>query len=261
MVEDVQAVTVEKARAFHRRFHSAAKGEFAAVGDLDPAAVMAALEKAFGSWRQPADGPLPYVRVPRPVVDVKPERFVVQTPDKQNANLQTSLALPLDDRHPDYPALTLANRIFGLSESARLWMRIREKEGLSYDVRSVIGWNSIEPNSNWSVSAIFAPGARAKVEAALFDELKRTREQGFTQTELDEGRAGLLGQRRLSRSQDGVLAGALAANLYLGRTFAVSQQVDDALAKVTLEQVNAAFRKYLDASRWSIAWGGDFKTP
>ena len=259
MVEDVTAVNADKARAFHRRFYSAAKGEFSAVGDLDAAAVRQALDAAFGAWRQPADGPQRYARVPRPAFEVKPERFVVATPDKQNANLLTSLALPLNDTHPDYVALTMANRLFGLSQSARLWVRIREKEGLSYDVRSTIGWNSIDLNSNWAVSAIFAPQNRAKVEAALMDELQRTRAQGFGQAELDEAKVGLLAARRLGRAQDASLAGQLAANLYLGRTFAVSQQVDDAIAKLTLEQVNAAFRKYADATRWAIAWGGDFK--
>jgi zinc protease len=260
-VEDSRAVTVERLREFHRRFYSAAKGEFSAVGDLDPAAVKAAVEQAFAGWRQPAAGPLPYSRVPRPLVAAKPERFVVATPDKQNANLQTALALPITDLHPDYPALLMANRLFGLSQSARLWVRIREKEGLSYDVRSVIDWNAIEPNSNWSVSAIFAPGNRQKVESALFDELRLTREKGFTQAELDEGKVGLLAARRLGRAQDASTAGQLVNNLYLGRTFAISQQVDDAIAKLTLEQVNAAFRKYVDAGRWAIAWGGDFKQP
>jgi zinc protease len=185
---------------------------------------------------------------------------VIQTPDKQNANLQTSLALPIDDRHPDYPALVMANRIFGLSTAGRLWMRIRDKEGLSYDVASIVRFSQTEPNSDWSVTAIFAPAARARVEAALLDEFQRARAQGFTQTELDQERVGLLAQRRLARAQDAGIAGALAGNLYLGRTFAISQQVDDAIAKLSLEQVNDAFRKYLDPARWSIAWGGDFKT-
>jgi zinc protease len=41
----------------------------------------------------------------------------------------------------------------------------------------------------------------------------------------------------------------------------VSQQADDAIAALTLAQVNDAFRRHADASRWSIAWGGDFKQP
>ncbi len=258
MEEDVRAVSSVQLKTFHRRFYSAARGEFAAAGDLDAAAVKLALQAAFGDWRQPAAGALAYVRVPRPLLVPPPGRFVERTPDKQNANLQGGLALPINDTGPDHAALMMANHLFGAGGSSRLWKRIREQDGLSYDVRSNIAWNPFEANSNWVVTAIFAPQNQPKVEAALREELARAAQQGFTQQELDEARAGLLAQRRLSRAQDAGVAGALAQNQHLDRRFAFAQQVDEALAKLTLEQVNAAWRKYIDASKLVLAWGGDF---
>ena len=159
-----------------------AKGEFAAVGDLDPAAVTKALQTAFADWRQPAGGALAYQRVPRPLVTVPPQRFVEITPDKSNANLQGVLALPISDRHPDYAALSLANYIFGLGGNSRLWTRIRETEGLSYDVCSLLRWSSTDDNTPWTVNAIFAPGNQPKVEAALKEELARSLKDGFTRS-------------------------------------------------------------------------------
>ena len=259
MEQDVRAVTPEQLRAFHRRFISAASGEFAAVGDVDAAALQPALEAAFGSWRQPAGGPLAFQRVPQPLVAVPARRFVEVTPDKANANLRGGLALPISDRHPDHAALALANYIFGLGGNSRLWIRIRETEGLSYDVRSVLGWSSIDDNTDWTVSAIFAPQNQPKVEAALKEELARSLKDGFTQEELDQGRAGLLNFRRLSRAQDAGVAGQLAQNLYLGRRFDFAQQVDDTMARLTLEQLNAVWRKYISPERLVLAWGGDFK--
>ena len=260
-VQDVNAVSVERLRSFHARFYSAAAAEFAAVGDLDAAAVKRALEAAFGTWRQPSAGALPYVRVPEPLLQPKPERFVLLTPDKQNANLRTALQLPITDDHADYPALLLANRMFGLGTASRLWLRVRERGGLSYDVRSVIDWNDETPNSLWTVSAIFAPQNRAQVEAAVQEVMTGTRDTGFTQAELEQTRVGLLGLRRLQRAQDASVAAQLAQNLHLKRTFALSQRVDAAIEKLTLADVNTAFRKYADPARWSIAWGGDFKQP
>jgi zinc protease len=261
MVQDVGAVQPAQLQAFHRRFYSAAHGEFAAVGDMDPAAVQQALDKAFGAWRQPAAGALPYVRAPQPLVAVPPQRFVLRPPDKQNANLRAELALALNDSHADYPALLMANYLFGLSESSRLWTRIREKDGLSYDVRSVVDWNRVEPASRWIVTAIFAPQNRARVETALNEELARALQGGFGAAELDAARAGLLNLLRLSRAQDDAVAGQLVQQLDLGRTFAFAQKLDDALAALTAEQVSAAFRRHIDAARWSIAWGGDFPAP
>lgn len=257
--QDVRAVTLARVADFHRRFYSAASGEFAAVGDMDTAAVRQALTSAFGSWGQPAAGALAYVRAPQPMVEVKPARFVELTPDKQNANLSGVLPLPLSDTHPDYPALMLANAIFGGGGSSRLWKRIREGEGLSYDVRSGVGWNSFDLNSPWTFSAIFAPQSQPRVESAFREELARALRDGFTQQELDTVRAGLLNARRLARAQDGVLATALAVNRELDRRFAYSQQIDDALQAASLAQVNAAWRRYIDPDKLVLAWGGDFK--
>ena len=159
----------------------------------------------------------------------------------------------------DHAALYLANYMFGLGGNSRLWKRIRETDGLSYDVRAVLRWNPFEANSSWAITAIFAPANRAKVEAALNEELDRSLKQGFTQAELDEGRAGLMNFRRLARAQDGVVADQWASHLYLGRSFADVQRVDDQLGKLTLEELNAVWRKYIRPDRLVVAWGGDFK--
>ncbi|MCM5679768.1 insulinase family protein [Schlegelella sp. S2-27] len=251
----LERVTQDDIRAFHRRFYAASHGQFSAVGDLDARAVRAALESGFGSWRAKE----PYARVTRPFVEVAPERVVVRTPDRQNAYLRIGLAMPVKEMHPDYPALTMANYLLGQGGNSRLWARVREAEGLSYSVYSMVEWNVWEPYSVWSASAIFAPQNLKRVETAMREEIDRALERGFTQQELEQGRQGLLNFRRLSRAQDRNLAAALVENLYLGRDFLVSQRVDEALAQLTVADVNAALRKYLQPERFVIGAGGDFK--
>jgi zinc protease len=56
-----------------------------------------------------------------------------------------------------------------------------------------------------------------------------------------------------------VLVERLAGNLYHDRRFVREQQVDDALARVTLEQMNAAWRRHIDPAKLVFAWGGDFR--
>ena len=197
--------------------------------------------------------------VPTPLVAVSPERIVIRTPDKQNATMLAKLALPLSDNDADYPAFTLANAILGWGGSSRLWERVREKDGLSYDVGSAVAWSSHEPNSMWQAWAIFAPQNQPRVEAAFREEVARALKDGFTQAELDAAKKGLLNARRLARAQDSVLAAALNNNLYLGRTFAISQKVDEQIAAATLDSVNAALRKYLDPKAFVIGFGGDFE--
>ena len=256
MVADAKAVTTTQLRDFHARFYGVTNAQFAASGDMDQAAVRKALETAFGDWR-PA--PASFTRVPTPLVAVTPERFMIRTPDKQNATMAVRLALPISDNDADYASLMLANRMLGQGGSSRLWQRVREGEGLSYDVGSGVAWSSHEPNSMWQAWAIFAPQNQPRVETAFREEVARALKDGFTQRELDEARKGLLAARRLARAQDANLASALNNNLYLDRTFAVSQKVDEAIAAATLDSVNAALRKYLEPDRFVFAFGGDFK--
>ena len=255
MVESTKSLTVEKLQVFHRKFYGAQFGQAAFVGDLDATATKRAISMGLGTWNASAG----YTRVPNPLVTVQPNRFVFKTPDKQNAYMQVQQPFAVSDNDPDYPLLTLANRMLGQGGNSRLWVRIREKGGLSYDVRSGVNWNNYEPNSGWGGTAIFAPQNRAKVEAAFKEEVERMLKEGFEQKELDDAKQGLLSARRLSRAQDGNLAGALASNLKLQRTFAVSQKVDDQIAAATLEQVNAAIRKHLKPGSFVLGFGGDFK--
>ena len=257
--QDVLATTLDQVRAAHRRFLSAASGEFSAVGDMDVAAVRAALATALGDWSAPAGGALKFVRAPQPLVAAAPLRQLLATPDKANANLLLAQPLAINDTHPDYPALLVANHLLGADTTSRLWRRIREQDGLSYGVRSGIAFSNFEPNSSFQVQAIFAPQNLARVEAALQQETARALQDGFSQAELDAARTGLLNQRRLARAQDPVVAGMLGGNLYLQRRFALQQQTDDTIAALTADQVTAALRKYIDPAKWVLVWAGDFK--
>ncbi|MFM2398358.1 MAG: hypothetical protein RL341_515 [Pseudomonadota bacterium] len=255
MEAEIKALTPEKLKAFHAKFVGASAAQFGAAGDLDAAAVRKALEASFGNWKSP----MPYVRVPQPLTPEKPTLLTFKTPDKQNAYMQVQQAIALNDNDAEYAAVLMGNYMLGLGGNSRLWKRIREKEGLSYDVRSTMSWNNYEQNSQWTATAIFAPQNRAKVEAAFREEVARLLKDGFTQEELAEGRQGLVNFRRLSRAQDPALAGGLASNLKLNRTYALSQKVDDQLAALTLEQVNAAMRKHLKPEQFVFGFGGDFK--
>lgn len=255
-VADLQALKVEDLRAFHRRFYGASHGEFSAVGDFDPEAVRSALARALDGWASAE----PQARIPLPAVPVAPARLIERTPDKQNATLSVRLSgLALTDLHADYPALLVGNQILGLGGSARLWKRIREKEGLSYSVVSFFQWNPVDANASWKAEAIFAPQNLAKVEAGFREEVARLLKDGITPAELEETRKGLLAARALRRAQDAQLAASLSSQLLLERSFATEAAVDAAIAGLTVEQVNAALRRWLQPERFVVAVGGDFK--
>lgn len=255
LAQQWQDVSIERIRDFHQRFINAGRVDFSAVGAFDEKEVSAALAKSFDKWPATVN----YTRVANPWHALKPWRTEIKTPDKQNAVMSVMLPLPLNDKDPDYAALMMANYLFGSGGDSRLWNRIREKEGLSYSVYSSVQWNTWEPHSRWVVQAIFAPQNKAKVEQAFSEELSRAVTEGFSQKELSVGKEGLLNFRRLSRAQDDRLATAWIGFLEQNRTFQDSARVDQALTNLTLEQVNAAFKKYIQADQLVIGFAGDFK--
>jgi len=254
-VADLQAVTAERLRALHAKVLGASRVELAAVGDFDVAAVKTAAERALGGWVTQ----VPYARVPQPFVAVPPTRMVFNTPDKQNASLLVVEPIALQESDAEYAALMMANYLIGSGGNSRLWLRIREKGGLSYSVYSYVDWNQYERNSTWIGGAIFAPANRDKVETAFKEEIARALKDGFNVAELQDGKRGLLNFRRLSRAQDRNVTEALARNLDLGRSFARSAEVDAQLQALTLDQVNAALRKYIDPGKFVLGVAGDFK--
>ncbi|CAM3894635.1 M16 family metallopeptidase [Bordetella tumulicola] len=247
--------------AFHKRFYGAGAIKFSAVGDFQADAVKQALTTGLNGWQKaPA-----YTRLSKPYRDIKAENFDIETPDKANAFYISRMPLKIQDTNPDYPALYLANFLLGTSETSRLWNRVRETEGLSYNVRSNLSVSSYEPTASWTVYAIYAPENRDRLETAITEELARAVKDGFTSEEIKDGIAALLNYRKLSRAQDSVLASAWISYLDRGRTFEWSAQIDEKIAALTPDAVNAALRKYLQPSAFSTAVAGDFakhkKTP
>jgi zinc protease len=247
----------EEVLAFHRRFLSASHARIGIVGDFDAQQVRQALSTAFGDWRSDEA----WVPVPTPLQPVPPVRLSLRTPDKQNASMEVRLGLPVNDSHPDYPALMMANHLMGGGGDARLWRRIREQEGLSYSVYSAVDWGQRDLHSQWVAKAIFAPRNREKVEKAFREEIERSLKTGFTQAELSAAQGSLLSFRQLGRSQDNRLAAAWAGNLNLGRDFSLSAKVDAALRALTLEQVNDAWRRYILPEAFVMGVAGDFASP
>ena len=252
---DLEKLDRESLLAFHQRFYGAGHISLAAVGAFDPAAAEKALADGLAGWHKaPA-----YTRVPDPYREVPPQRFDIDTPDKANAFYLARMPLALRDTDADFPALYLANFLLGTSETSRLWTRVREREGLSYNVRSTLSVSAYEPSATWSIYAIYAPQNRQRLEKALTEELTRVLSEGFTPQEVADGIKALLNYRRLARAQDDVLAGTWAEYIDRGRTFAWSAEIDRKIEALTADAVNQAVRKHLRPDLFSSAWAGDFQ--
>ena len=254
-ITDTKAVTLAQVKDFYKEFYGASNGELAIVGDFDPKTITPLVTQLFGNWKSPGK----YERLTNSYYDVPPVNKTFETPDKANANFSARLNVKLRDDNPDYPALYVGNYMLGGGFlNSRLASRIRQKEGLSYGVGSGFNVNSRDESSIFSAGAIFAPENAEKLEKAFKEEIQKATTEGFTKEEVDAAKKGLLLDAQRRRASDSTLAGSLVSDLNLGRTFQFDADFEQKVNSVTVEEVNAAMKKYITADKISIFKAGDF---
>jgi len=254
-LENLNKVTLADAKKFYTDFFGTSNAELAVVGDFDPAEVRKIAEEEFGAWKSPAS----YTQVTRTWQKIEPVNRMIETPDKANALFAAGTTMALNEDDPDYPAMVLANRMFGGDLKSRLWRRIREKDGLSYGVGSGFQAGVKSKYGQLFVQAIAAPENVLKVEAAFKDEVANLLKDGFSEDEVAAAKKAYLEQRTLGRSQDGGLAGELARNAQYGWTMTRQADLESKISALTVAQINATVRKYMDPATIAYFKAGDFK--
>jgi zinc protease len=254
-IEELKKVTLEDVKQFHAQFYAASNGELVVAGQFDQGTLRNAANELLGGWTSAR----PYQRIANSYKKPQPVNLKIETPDKQNASFEAGIRFRMSDEDPDYPAMVLANYMFGGSLGSRMPNRIRNVEGLSYGVSSRLTAPAKGDGALFSSSAISAPQNTPKVEASFKDELIRTLQGGFTEEEVSAAKKAYQDQETVARSQEQALIRSIAARDQLGRTMQWDAQMDAKIQALTPAQINGAFRRHLDPTQLSIVKAGDFR--
>jgi zinc protease len=254
-IAEIGALTLDQVKAFHRDFYGASHGQVTVIGDFEAGAVQKQLGELFDDWKSHKS----YARVASPYQSIAARAEAFETPDKANANWAAALAFPMTDTDPDYPALTLSSYIIGGGMNSRLFARIRNREGLSYSVSGQISVATGDDSSSFMATAICAPQNAPKVEATFKDEIGRILANDFTADEVTAAKKSWLEAQQVSRAQDRELATRLTSQRFWGRTMAFDAELEQKVAALTPEQMQAALRRSIDPGQFSFFRAGDFK--
>ena len=239
-------ITREDLVRFHANFYAANLGELAMVGDFDAEEVRQNLERLLGSWKSEAEP----VRLPRPFQVPQPGTFAVSAAGKAHGQYLGLLRLPVRDDAKDVIPLMLANQILGgMPVGSRLTERLRNQEGLSYRAGAQIRFSIFEDNGSLTLSASYPPERREQVKSVMHEELVRLVQEGITTQELQQAQETLLQQSRQSRSQNGNIMALLPKQLRAGKTMQFLAQREAEIANASVEEVNAAVRRYFDPAQ------------
>ncbi|HET9766494.1 MAG TPA: pitrilysin family protein [Thermoanaerobaculia bacterium] len=244
--EQLAAMTREDLVAFHRRHWRPSRMVIAVSGDVEPAAVVAALDALFGDWR---DDPT-VVEAVSPAAAISPPPpagvYFRHWPGPQ-AKIALGHRGPVrrgwDD--PDEPALlVLAEVLGGDGAVSRLRRRLRAEEGLAYRARARIILGLDGPGT-FQVYLETAPAHAARALSLARAELLFLRDEPVPEPELALAKGSLLDLFPLLFDSAERRAGRAAEDVLLGRPHAYWARYRDRIAAVTARDVLAAARRHL----------------
>ena len=255
-VVELEKVTLGDIKNFHDRFYGANFGVFAVVGPVDPAELQKTATELLGNWNTA----MTYKRIDARFKKVEAMNRKIETPDKANAQFEAAARFQMQDTDPAYPAMLLAGYMFGGSITSHVSDRIRNREGLSYGANARVAIPAEGDSALFAGTVSLNPVNGPKVEFSFMDELRKTLKEGFSAKETAEAKKAYLDARMVGRSQDAALLNLLALREQQGRTMKWDEQLDQKIQAVTAQQINDAFRKYVDPAAVSIVKAGDFKS-
>lgn len=243
----VESIQVADLSAIHSKLATPGNCVLAIYGDVNSAAVKAAVERTFANW-QPATLTTDQL-IKSQGVELTAIKRVTETRDKKQAVLVIGFpgtTLCAEDRH----ALDLLQEACS-DLGSRLFLRVREKLGLAYYVGA--------QNFVGLVPGFFAfyagtePEKAALVESEMLKEATLLRSEGLTAEELHRAKAKLIGQKKIARQDLGSLAMTTALDELYGLGFGYTDAEDAKLEAVTLEDVQRVAQKYLKSDSAVIA--------
>lgn len=254
---ELDKITVDQLRAFHKAHVSPVNTVIAVVGDIEPNVAFDLVAKNFGQWSGP---PAPKIAVDNCVVPgLAGKKIENNMPDKTNVDVLMGAAAPLSISSKDFYAASIANSALGHDTVSSRLAELRTKHGLTYGVGSYFTENAFE-NGAWIVTFSVNPQNLSKslpvVDTIINDYIKK----GITPKELQDEARRLGGQYVVERMRTPrQLADALTKYEILGLGAKFMDEYPVRLTKVTQAEANAAIRKYFDPKKTVMSVAGTLK--
>jgi zinc protease len=250
--QQVAKVTREQLKAFAAAHYLPNNAYLVVVGDFEPKAMTAAIEKAFGSWKR---GTLAAAKKIDPPKRQKRQIVFVDRPGSVQSTIVVGAVAP-PRSSADYLALRTASIVTGGAFYSRLTRNIRESKGYSYspyssaDLRLRAGTFTAEASVRNEVTG-------ATILELLY-ELDRMRVTPITDEELASAKTLSIGGMQVELETQVGLAGRIGTIYTYGLKRDFLQTFRDQINKLTAADIQRAAARYYDTYRGAIVVVGDY---
>jgi zinc protease len=260
-VAALQKMTVADLQAFHHQHYTQANLIIGLAGGY-PAGFAARVKKDFAAL---PEGPADTFNLPQPAA---PAHNQVTLIEKDTRSVAWSFGFPIALKRgdPDFAALLVAQSWLGQhrDSSGHLYNRMRELRGLNYGDYAYIeyfpnGMYQFEPDPNLArhqqifqiwIRPVEPPNAVFALRLAMY-ELDKLVTHGISQSDFEKTRSFLSKYVNILTKTKSSEIGYAIDSAYYGMP-EYNQYLKAALAKLTVDDVNRAVKKYLHADKLQI---------
>lgn len=240
--ETVAQISREDLQRYHQTYFRPDNFVVSIAGRIPPENAIALVDQIFGDWQIPStpEGKIPLPALTLPVITSHPKQ-AISTQDTQQAIVMLGY-LAAAVHSPEYVALKLLNTYLGNGLSSRLFVELREKRGLAYEVSAF--YPTRLDASQFVVYMGTAPSNAAIALDGLRQEVERLCTTLLTPEELQSAKNKLLGQYALGKQTNAQIAQIFGWYEILGLGIEFDQQFQVETANVSAETLHAVARQY-----------------
>jgi zinc protease len=257
LIQSINSITVEDVNNFYTKFYGGRSLILSMSGDVRSADVQRQFEEAFGPFTGPESVD---INVVDPSPQAETRREIVLVKEKSSVDILLGSAAPLRRDSEDYYAALLANSALGESTlSSRLGLRVRDQEGLTYGINSRFRAPSLAAGP-WYVGVTVNPNNIEKAINSALNVLRDYVQNGVRADELADEKSAAIGSFKVGLATNAGLAQSMwNAEFYrLGMDY--MDRYPQIIQAVTVEEVNAAIRKYFRPDQLTVVIAGDIET-
>jgi predicted Zn-dependent peptidase len=241
-----------KIAAFHAGHYKPNNAFLLVVGDVDPAATFAAVEKSFGGWGR-GDVPKPSFAAPPPLSGRR--LYFVQRPSSVQSSISLgNVAIKRSD--PRWYELTLANTVYGGAFNSRIVRNIREEKGYTYSPASIM--TGFADAGFYRFAADVRNDVTGATLAEVFKEIDKLRAEGSSGAELQGAKAYLRGIFPIQTATQGGLAQVLNNVYVFGLPKDYPETFVGKISALTPEQVKTGASVLLGSENSVVVVVGDY---
>jgi len=246
--DTVSAISRQMVLDYLPRFYIPGNTVLSVAGDISHEEVVDSVAKAFGDWTVGVAGAL----FPAENSQDAP-RLRAESRKTEQVHLCLSVR-GVSHQHPDRFILDLLNVVLGEGMSSRLFLELREKRGLAYDIHSHVTY--FRDSGSLAIYAGVDPKKLDLTVEAVLSELMRLRDEPIPEAEITKAKEMGKGRLLLRMEDTRSVAGWMGGQELLNGKILTVDEVVAIVDAITASEIRRVARELFLTSKLSLALVG-----